>query len=130
MNAIRTFRDLVAWQRAMSLAELTYQNILRLPNEERFELTKQLRRCAISIPSNIAEGFGRQSHADFLKFLRIARGSLNELSTQYELAVRLQLLESNPEMLEMIEEVDRVLQGLINSVQERLKQSTNPPKTR
>ncbi|MDY7108585.1 MAG: four helix bundle protein [Planctomycetota bacterium] len=101
----------------MELARRIYEVSQTMPKEEQFGLTSQLRRAAISIPSNIAEGFGRERRRDLLQFLRIARGSLNELSTQYELAVELQMIEAKPAMIELINETDRVLQGLISSLQ-------------
>jgi four helix bundle protein len=78
---VKTFRDLVAWQKGMELAKAVYQETKKMPETERFGLTNQMRRSAVSIASNIAEGFGRQSRPDLLKFLRVARGSLNELAT-------------------------------------------------
>jgi four helix bundle protein len=81
MAAVRTYRDLVAWQKAMDLVTLIYRESAVMPDSERFGLTNQMRRSAVSIPSNIAEGHGRQSRADYLKHLRIARGSLGELAT-------------------------------------------------
>ncbi|MEQ8844946.1 MAG: four helix bundle protein [Phycisphaerales bacterium] len=87
-----------------------------MPENERFGLTSQMRRAAVSIPSNIAEGYGRESRADLVKFLRIARGSLNELSTQIELATTLSMLEASPAFNDLLEETDRVLQGLSRSL--------------
>ena len=90
-----------------------------MPREEQFGLTNQMRRAAVSIPSNIAEGHGRQSRADYLKYLRIARGSLMELDTQYELATELEMLPGDAAVRELIRETDRVLQGLIRSLQQK-----------
>src|SRR5438045_422491 len=92
MAMVRTYRDLVAWQKSMTLAKPIYRATARMPKGEQFGLTQQIRRAVVSIPSNIAEGFGRQSRPDLLKFLRIARGSLNETATQLELAVELRML--------------------------------------
>src|SRR5262245_3618122 len=86
-GAIQTFRDLIAWQKAMNLAKEIYRLTKAMPASEQFGLTNQMRRAAVSIPSNIAEGYARQSTRDYLKYLRTARGSLAELSTQYELAI-------------------------------------------
>lgn len=116
MAKIKTFKDLIAWQKGKSLAVLTYQETRNMPPSEQFGLTMQMRRAAVSIPSNIAEGFGRESRKDLLKFLRVARGSLNELETQHEVAVELDLLKSQMEMINLIHETDRVLQGLIRSL--------------
>jgi four helix bundle protein len=119
MAKVRTFRELVAWQKAMVLAKLVYRATVQMPREEQFGLTNQMRRAAVSVPSNIAEGFGRQSRLDLIKFLRVARGSLNELSTQLELASDLNMLRHNRELAEAILEVDRVLQGLIRSLERK-----------
>jgi four helix bundle protein len=116
---IRTHRDLIAWQLAMKLAKKLYAWTRGMPPEERFGLTLQMRRASVSIPSNIAEGYGRQTLPDYLKFLRQARASLLELSTQAELAVLLEMLQPDPELTAMLEEEDRVLQGLIRSLQNK-----------
>ena len=113
---IRTFRDLVAWQRAMELCRRVYAETRRMPAEERFGLTNQMRRCAVSVPSNIAEGYGRSGRADYVRFLSISRGSLCELMTQYELATTMGLIESCGPTLELMSETERVLQGLITSL--------------
>ena len=118
MDTIRTFRDLIAWQRAMTLAKLVYIESASMPNEERFGLTMQMRRAAGSVPSNIAEGYGRESLADYLRFLRMARGSLGELGTQLELSRKIGLLRPSDELIRIIEETDRVLQGLIRSLRQ------------
>ena len=116
---IRTYRDLIAWQKAMQLAKEVYVVTKALPDSERYGLTAQMRRAAVSIPSNIAEGHGRESPADFLRFLKIARGSLMELQTQTMLAQNLGFLGESNEVEAMLEETDRVLQGLIRSVAQR-----------
>ena len=83
---MQTFRDLFIWQKAMLLVTKTYQLIQNFPKEEVFGLTSQIRRSAISIPSNIAEGCGRQSNKDFSRFLNIGISSLFEFQTQIEIA--------------------------------------------
>lgn len=121
MSAIRTFRDLIAWQLGMRLAKAIYQTTRRMPREEMFGLTSQMRRAATSVPSNIAEGYGRGSTKDYLKHLRVARGSLAELSTQYELTIELEMLTSSDPVWDLLEETDRVLQGLIRSIKPRVR---------
>ena len=113
---IRTYRDLIAWQKAMDLAERIYHASSTMPDSERFGLTSQMRRAAVSIPSNIAEGHGRQSLNDYVRFLKTARGSLMELQTQVTLAERLGLLAPTQPMIDLLSETDRVLQGLIRSL--------------
>ena len=119
MAIVRTYRDLIAWQRAMALAKLVYIQTARMPPEERFGLVSQMRRAAISIPSNIAEGHARQSRADYLRFLRNARGSLAELSTQAELSQTLGLMTQETELFDLLSETDRVLQGLIRALENK-----------
>jgi len=91
---IQSFRDLQIWQKSMELTVAVYRMTQSFPREEMFGLTSQLRRCAISIPSNIAEGQGRSSEREFLHFLSIARGSNCELQTQLEIARRLGLADT------------------------------------
>lgn len=86
---INSYKDLIVWQKAMDLVELVYQVTSSFPKEERYGLTNQLRRAAVSIPSNIAEGHARSSTAEFQRFLSIARGSLAEVETQLLIARRL-----------------------------------------
>src|SRR4051794_486665 len=74
VQKVRTFRDLIAWQQGMDLSRAVYPIIKRMPPSEKFELANQMWRAAYSVPSNIAEGYARQSRPDYLKFLRIARG--------------------------------------------------------
>jgi four helix bundle protein len=113
---IRTFRDLVAWQKAMELAKAIYLATQSMSTAERFGLIDQMRRAAISVPSNIAEGYGRQGRTDYLRFLKLARGSLAELITQYELATSLGLLTPATATGQLLEETERVLQSLITSL--------------
>lgn len=120
MSIVRTFRDLVAWQKSMDLARAAYGVTARMPTEERFGLTNQMRRAAVSVPSNIAEGFGRQSRQDYIKFLRTARGSLMELDTQHELATSMKLIAQDRRMVDLLAEVDRVLQGLIRGLERKV----------
>ena len=116
MAGVKTFRDLIAWRLGMDLARSDYRATAKMPEDERFGLTIQLRRAAVSAPSNIAEGFGRERRPEMLRFLRISRGSLSEVSTQYELACSMGMIEPSRELLDLIAETDRVLQGLIRSL--------------
>jgi four helix bundle protein len=117
MGEIRTFRDLIAWQKAMQLAQELYSASAIMPDSERFGLTSPMPRSAVSIPPDIAEGYARQSTDEYLRFLRIARGSLAELSTQAELAARLRFMQPPPILADLLAETDRVLQGLIRSLE-------------
>ena len=108
------FRDLIAWQKGMELTEMVYKITSSFPKEELYGITSQMRRSAVSIPSNIAEGQLRNSRKEFIQFLSIALGSCAELSTQLELSKRLRYLtESDFERIsEVIYEVMKVLHGL------------------
>jgi four helix bundle protein len=93
-DTIRDYRDLIVWQEAMDIAELIYSLTRSFPREEAFGLVSQMRRAAVSIPSNIAEGFGRAQRRSFVQFLRISQGSLKELETQAQLAYRVGMLDT------------------------------------
>jgi four helix bundle protein len=112
--AVKTYRELVAWQKAMDLVEVVYRSTSGFPKEEIYGLTSQVRRAAVSVPSNIAEGQGRTSTRDFLNFLSIAAGSLCEMETQLLIAQRLHYLAAtaSTELLNRSAEVARVLHGL------------------
>lgn len=113
-----TFRDLKAWQRAFELAVSLYRLTARLPKEELYGLTSQIRRAAVSVVSNIAEGKGRASDRDLLRFLGNAKGSLFELETQIELAERLSYI-SAPEArkeIQQITETGKLVSGLMRAL--------------
>lgn len=118
MSEIRSHRDLLVWQKAMSLAEHVYQATRSFPREEAFGLTSQTTRAAVSIAANIAEGDGRGTRQAYVSFLRIARGSLLELETHIELAARVKLLpaEDATAILAKTDELGRMLNGLISKV--------------
>jgi four helix bundle protein len=116
MDKIISHKDLVVWQKSITLACKVYAATRLLPSEERFGLLGQLRRAAVSIPSNIAEGSARRSRTEFVQYLHIARGSLAELETQYMIVSRQALLNDAAATLEEIAEVGRLLNGLIRSL--------------
>ena len=112
------YTELIAWQKAMDMAESVYRATKSSPSHELYSLTQQLRRAAISVPSNIAEGHARYAPKDFRHFSRQSRGSVAELETQLVLARRLGYLteeQLHPVLVE-VSEVGRVLTGLINSI--------------
>jgi four helix bundle protein len=113
-----TYQDLRVWQRAMKLAELVYHSTGSFPKAEIYGLTSQMRRAAVSIPSNIAEGKGHRSDKDFVRFLFHARGSVLELETQVLLAGRLQYLTEalTSELTATTREVGRELNSLIRAL--------------
>ena len=91
-SKIKSYRELIIWQKSIQLVANVYKPTRSFPKEELFGLTSQMIRCAISIPSNIAEGFGRNSQGDFKRFLNIALGSTYELQTQIEISFNLEYL--------------------------------------
>lgn len=108
------FTDLVVWQRAMELVKQVYVLSKKFPADERYALTDQLRRAVVSIPSNIAEGSGRSSNADYAHFLSIARGSLYETMTQLRIAVDLGYIpELSEDINSKIDEVGRMLGAML-----------------
>lgn len=110
------FKDLQVWQHAMELAKFVYQESAKLPVEERFGLTSQIRRCGVSIPPNIAEGSKRGTKKDYVQFLRIADGSSAELETQLLLAEALYPRISFKKSQELLGEVQRMLPALIKKL--------------
>jgi four helix bundle protein len=117
-----SFRDVIAWQKAMDLVTLIYTVTDDFPRKEMYGLTRQVRDAAISVPSNIAEGKGRQTKRDYVQFLFRARGSLYEVQTQLEAAKRLKFLDAERFVLTdtLAIETGRVLNGLIRSVQRQI----------
>jgi four helix bundle protein len=119
MATVHTHRDLLAWQAAIQLVECVYRDTASFPGEETFGLKSQIRRSAVSVPSNIAEGSARITTGELMQFLGIARGSLAELETQLELAVRLGFLSRSNGSASQVTMVGKLLNGLIRSLQRR-----------
>ncbi len=113
----RKHYDLALWQQAMLLVKHVYEATRVFPAEEKFGLISQMRRAAVSVPSNIAEGAARQTNKEFVQFLVIARGSLSELDTQFLLAKDLAFTPGQPELESQIDRVFGLLGGLLNSLQ-------------
>lgn len=109
------FKKLIVWQKAMDVVVAIYALTNKLPKSENYGLCDQMRRAAVSVPSNIAEGQSRNSEKEFAKFLSIARGSLSELETQIHICVRVNLLQDNDiaDVLNNIDEVGKMLRTLI-----------------
>jgi|SRR5580700_8974372 four helix bundle protein len=112
------YRELVAWRKAMDLVTEVYRLTREFPERERFGLTNQIRRAAVSVPSNIAEGQGRRLQKAFSQHLRIARGSIQELETQLIIASRLGFvaIERIRPVLSLTDEVSRLISGLLRSL--------------
>jgi four helix bundle protein len=112
------FRDLLAWQRAYGLALDVYRATGTFPRDELFGLTSQMRRAAVSVPANIAEGYERRTQGEYSQFLRIARGSLGELETYLKLSLDLGYIDQSKAkaMSDQRAEVGRLLNGLLRSL--------------
>ncbi len=125
--AVQTYRQLIAWQRAMDFAEEVYRATRSFPKEELYGVTSPLRRAVISIPSNVAEGQDRQSTGEFRQFLGNARGSLLEVESQILLAERFHYLTSDAAkaLLARSAEVGRVLNGLMGALQQSRRKETD-----
>ena len=121
---IKSHRDLIVWQKSMDLVVLVYKATEGFPRHELYGLTSQMRRSAVSIPSNIAEGQGRATPGEFRQFLCHARGSLYELRTQWKIAERLGFINAGAyrDLISRTDEVGKLLHGLLRSLNEsRLK---------
>ncbi len=115
------YSELVVWQKAMYLVTEIYKTTASFPSEERFGLSSQARRAAVSIPSNIAEGHGRKATGAYLNHLSIAYGSLMELETQTQIAVRLNFIQEDKAaiLLKQMDEIGKMLTGLKKSLSEK-----------
>ena len=120
-SPIKSYRDLQVWQLAMNLAQLCYEHTGHFPARETYGLASQIRRAAVSVPSNIAEGHGRRTLQAYLNHLSIALGSQSELETQIELSRRLELLAERPaeNILQMAGRVGRMLHRLSQSLEQK-----------
>ena len=113
---VRGFRELIVWQKSMDLVERVYQIMKVFPADERYRLCDQLSRAVVSIPSNIAEGNGRESKGEYARFLGIARGSLYEVETQLEIAQRLGYVTDLSDLITLTSEIRRMLISLISKL--------------
>lgn len=116
-----SYKDLIVWQKAMILVKEIYTIVKLLPKEEHYALSDQMRRAAVSIPSNIAEGYGRNSANDYIRFLNIARGSKYELETQIRICVMLNYIteEQSQLALELTQEIGKMINALIKKLGNR-----------
>ncbi len=119
---LKPHQRLEAWQQAMLLVKMVYSATASFPKEELFGLTSQMRRAAISIPSNIAEGAARSGDKEYLHFLSIARGSLSELDTQIQISRMLAYLPEDAALDDLLERVGKLLTGLSRKLQHDTKQ--------
>ena|SRR5688572_1730993 len=118
--SLQHYRQLIAWQKAMELVSAVYEITKSFPKEETYGLISQIRRAAVSVPSNIAEGQGRDSTKEFLHHLSIAYGSLMEVETQILIAQNLNYLGSSDAILDKAAETGRLINGLARSLKQKL----------
>lgn len=125
-NKISTYKDLIAWQKAIALVTTTYSLTKHFPADEKFGLVAQLNRAVVSIPANIAEGWGRESTKNYLQFLRTSRGSLMETETLFLISRNLNFITEKDyaETSKKIEEISKILQGLIKSIKQKIELTT------
>ena len=115
---VSSYRDLIVWQKAMDLVVEVYRLTRQLPKDESFGLANQIRRAAVSIPSNIAEGYSRQAPKDYSRFLAIARGSKSEVETQLDISVRVGCLNESDiqKAADLCREVGSMLNAIIGKL--------------
>lgn len=118
MAEVKSYRDLIVWQKSMQMVTDVYKTTKIFPSDELYGLTSQLRRCAVSIPSNIAEGYGRNSTGDYKRFLQIAAGSVFELQTQMEIAFNLKYISKEifDSIFNLAKEIELMLLALIRKI--------------
>lgn len=119
MSTIKSYKDLLAWQKAMDLVELVYSVTREFPREELFGLATSLRRAAVSIPSKIADGHERDNTREFIHYLSVARGALSEVETQMEVARRLGYIneEQHGIFASLASDTGKIVNGLMNSME-------------
>jgi four helix bundle protein len=120
MKKIKSYKDLLVWQKSISLVKEVYQQVSIYPQYEEYGLSSQMRRCVVSIPSNIAEGWGRKSRKNYIRFLRIARGSLYELETQLIISKELKYCKDFEKADTFIVEISKMLNSLIKKLEEKV----------
>ncbi|MDV3866104.1 four helix bundle protein [Elizabethkingia anophelis] len=123
MTDIKSHKDLKVWQESMDLVTNIYELVQNFPAEEKYNLTSQIKRSSVSIPSNIAEGARRKSNLEFIQFLNITSGSLSELETQLEIAIRLKFITENEELFKKI----IFIRIMITNLKKSLSNKPSPP---
>lgn len=116
---INSFKDLTVWQKSIDFVASVYLLVKQLPKEETYALSDQLRRAVVSIPSNIAEGFGRNSTKEYIQFLYIALGSASEVETQIIIGQKIGYFQNIKIYIENINEIKKMLNGLISSLKRK-----------
>ncbi len=115
---MKSYRDLIVWNKSMFLVTSIYTILKKFPDDEKFGLVSQIKRSSVSIPSNIAEGYGRNYSKDYARFLQIARGSLYEMQTQIEISKNLNFISDRDikEIFDLTLEIEKMLNSLINKL--------------
>jgi four helix bundle protein len=116
---MKSYKDLEVWKKSLDFALAVYQMTLKFPPYEQYGLSSQLRRAAVSIPSNLAEGASRNSTKEFIHFLYIANGSLSEVETQLEIADRLNYFDNLTSLIENIKHIRKMLINLIQALKSK-----------
>lgn len=116
---VKSYRDLEVWQKSVALVTEIYLLTKNFPSDEKFGLTNQIRRAAVSVPSNIAEGSERKSTQDFIRFVNIAAGSIAEVQTQLIIAENLCYLKTNDEIKQEIASIQAMLNALRSALQKK-----------
>ena len=116
---MKSYRDLIVWQKSVAMVTLVYKLLKVFPKDEKFGLTAQLKRSSVSVPSNIADGYGRNSIKDYIRFLNISRGSLYEVQTQFQIALNLKFIKEKD--LEEIKSLSMEIEKMLNSLISKLK---------
>jgi four helix bundle protein len=120
MSGIQSYKDLLIWKKGIDIVVLVYQLISDFPKDEIYALSSQIKRSAVSIPSNIAEGYGRHSTQSYIQFIKIARGSLCELETQLLIAEKLNFIKSvdlYSDIMKQITEESKMINSFINKLE-------------
>ena len=116
---MKTYREFIAWQKAMAFVTNVYKVTHTFPKEEQFGLTSQIRRSAVSVPSNFAEGFGRKGNKEFIRFIRISIGSLYECQTQLEISKNIEYLNSDD--FELLFNQSKEIEALIRGLERKIE---------
>lgn len=117
MSEIKTYKDLIVWQKSIALVSDVYKLVRSFPDDEKYGLSSQIKRSSVSVPSNIAEGYGRSSRKNYIQFLRISRGSLFELETQILIGKKLNFINNSEEIDNTITEISKMLNSLISKLE-------------
>lgn len=115
---MKSYRDLIVWQKSVEMVTLVYKLLKQFPDDEKFGLTSQIKRSSVSIASNIAEGYGRNYTKDYIRFLNISRGSLYEMQTQFQISLNLDFINESDlnEIKDMSIEIEKMLNSLISKL--------------